>query len=130
LLGSAEFAFDLGSATSVVINSDVATANIHANFINGGAAAIAPRVLWNFYAATAIDLGTQFGGSILATGATLTNRNNIEVGVFVNTLNQQGEIHQAAFTGALPSNDVPEPGTLVLVLAALVAGVAAARHRA
>jgi choice-of-anchor A domain-containing protein len=136
LLGYAEFAFDLGGASSVIFNSDISSGTIAANFLGGSAQAIASRVVWNFYNATSLTLNAQFGGSVLATQAALTNRNNVEGGVFVKTLNQQGEIHQGAYTGVLPaarqttSSDVPEPASLGLVALALAAcALARARRR-
>ncbi len=135
LLAMSEFDFDLGNATSVLFNSDVATANISANFLGGSAQAIATKTIWNFYDATSLTLNSQFGGSILATGATLKNSNNIEGGVYVNQLQQSGEIHQQAYTGSWPTGPqgnatpVPEPASLALVVAALGAAAAARRRR-
>ncbi len=132
LLNLSEFAFDLGSATSVIFNSDVTSATINANFVGNGALAVASKVVWNFYNATSLTLNAQFGGSILATDALLTNANNIEGGVYVNRLVQNGEIHQGAYTGVLPpppSQQVPEPGTLGLLAAAGLAAVWARRRQ-
>lgn len=125
LFSLAEFNFDLGNAATVIFNTDITTAKIKANFLGGSAQAIASRVVWNFYGASSLTLSAQFGGSVLATGATLSNLNNIEGGVYVNSLKQYGEIHQGALTGPLPDfprNSVPEPTSLLLVLAALGAG--------
>ena len=146
LLSYGEFNFDLGSASSVIFNSDVTSATISANFLGGSAQALSSKVIWNFYNATTLTLNAQFGGSVLATGADLRNSNNIEGGVYVKTLNQQGEIHQGAYAGVLPaggnrssvSAQVPEPASWLLVGLALAAGAtatgiarrAAARRRA
>jgi choice-of-anchor A domain-containing protein len=134
LLGLGEFDFDLGSATSVIFNSDVTTATIAANFIGGGAQAVAPKLIWNFYNATSLTINRQFGGSILATDAALTTRGNIEGGVFVNSLQQFEEIHLGAYKGVIPTppptQQVPEPGTLGLLAAAGLAAAWARRRRA
>lgn len=120
LFSLGEFAFDYGSASTVIFNSDVTAANINANFLGGSAITIAPKTVWNFYNASTLNFGTQFGGAVLATSAALTHGNNIEGGVFVNTLTQNGEIHQQAFTGALPPvTAVPEPSQAALLLAGL-----------
>lgn len=130
LLGLAEFDFDLGLATSVILNSDIDSATIAANFVGSGAQSIAPKVIWNFYNATNLTINRQFGGSILATDALLTTRGNIEGGVFVNGLKQYEEIHLGAYTGVLPPQPLPVPGTLGLVLAAAAAAFFTRRREA
>jgi len=112
-----EYAFNLNDATTVIINSAATEVLTSANFLGGSAQAIGAKTLWNFYDATTITLNSQFGGSILATKAKLTNGNNIEGGVYVNTLDQKGEIHLQSFTGTIPeptTTPVPEPTTMLL----------------
>jgi len=123
VLSASEFSFNLNGATTVLFNSDVTLATINANFLDASAQAIGSKTLWNFYNATSLTLNSQFGGSILAADATLTNYNNIEGGVYVNALQQHGELHEQAFTGNLPIPAVPEPGTGQLLMAGLVAGL-------
>jgi choice-of-anchor A domain-containing protein len=123
LLGSAEFDFDMGGATTVIFNSDVTSASIHANFIGGSAQTIATRTIWNFYNATSLELQSQFGGNVLATEAALTNDNNVEGGVFVSSLIQKGEIHEQQFGGNISNVGaaIPEPPSLMLMLLGLAA---------
>jgi choice-of-anchor A domain-containing protein len=115
-----EFEFHLNGASTVIFNTDVTTASINANFLGGSAQAIGGKAIWNFYNATSLTLGSQFGGAVLATGATLTNWQNIEGGVFVQDLVQRGEIHLQPFTGSVPLLPVPEPMTVWLLLGGLV----------
>lgn len=129
VLSASEFSFNLNGASTVLFNSDVTSATVGANFLDASAQAIGSKTLWNFYNATSLTLNSQFGGTILAADATLTNRNNIEGGVFVDTLQQYGEIHEQAFTGSLPTAAVPEPGTGHLMLAGLMAGLVGLRRR-
>ncbi len=134
LLSYSEFSFDYGSASTVIFNSGVTSATINANFLGGSAQSIGAKTIWNFYQATSLTLNTQFGGSVLATKATLTNRNNVEGGVYVNKLNQQGEIHSQPFSGTLPTasvtpvSTVPEPDGWALMLAGLAALATVARR--
>lgn len=127
IFSAGEFAFNLNGASSVVINTDVSNVSIAANFLANSAVDLASSIIWNFWNATSITINSQFGGSILAPQATLTNNQNIEGGVYVNTLYQNGEIHQNAYTGNLPS-PVPLPGSMGLMLSALAA-LGALRYR-
>ena len=128
LFSKGEFRFNLNGASSVVLNTDVKSANISANFLAGSAQQYGSKLLWNFYDATDLTINNQWGGSLLATNAYLTNKQNIEGGVFVNGLDQRGEIHLQSFTGKLgggdgaagsPAASVPEPGSIALFAAGL-----------
>ena len=130
LFSKGEFRFNLNGASSVILNTDVKSANISANFLGGSAQQDGSKLLWNFYNATDLTINNQWGGSLLATGAYLTNNQNIEGGVFVNGLDQRGEIHLQSFTGTLggnggnggdgaPAASVPEPGSMALFAAGL-----------
>ncbi|MEO7577394.1 MAG: choice-of-anchor A family protein, partial [Massilia sp.] len=99
LFQSSEFAFNMNGATSVILNSDMANVSIGANFLGGGAQLFGSSMIWNFFNATSITTNAQFGGSILATQALLTNNQNIEGGVFVKELHQNGELHLQPFSG-------------------------------
>jgi choice-of-anchor A domain-containing protein len=109
-----EFTFNLNGATSVYLNSDVTSAVINDKFLGGSAHKVGSALIWNFYNATDLTINAQFGGSILATKATLTNNQNIEGGVYVNNLVSNSEIHLDTFTGA-----VPEAETYAMMLAGL-----------
>ena len=134
LLRYGEFDFNLGNASTVVFNSDVTSANINANFLNGSAAAIGSKTIWNFYNASSLTFGTQFGGSVLATQASMTNYNNIEGGVFVNRIDQRGEIHLQPFKGNLSAaigsvSSVPEPSAWALMAAGVLVMINAGLRR-
>ncbi|MBK1681441.1 collagen-binding domain-containing protein [Rhodocyclus tenuis] len=123
----AEFAFDTKGAKTIIFNTDEKTYNISANFLGGSASLVGAVAIWNFYNATSLTLNNQFGGAILATDAALTNFNNIEGTVVVNSLTQRGEIHQQSLTAPVSDQQVPEPGSLALLLGALA--VLAARRK-
>ena len=132
VFSAGEFSFAANGASTIIINSSVSSAVIGANFLGGQAQSLGSSILWNFYNATSLTINNQFGGSILATHASLTNNQNIEGGVFVNSLTQNGELHLQSFTGNLSAvAPVPEPEEYLLMVAGLivVVGVAALRRR-
>lgn len=123
-LGKLEFEFSTNGAKRIIFNSDETAYDFSANFLGGSAQQIGKIAIWNFYNATSIKLGNQFGGAILATDAALSNYNNIEGAVVVNSLTQRGEIHQQSFATLasdqkVPDQKIPEPGSLALLLGAL-----------
>lgn len=120
VFSKSEFEFILNGATTVIFNSDETIVNISANFLAGTAVSLGDMFLWNFYNATTVNLNNQFGGSIIATEAKLTNKNNIEGSVVVGSLDMQGEIHLQPFTGEIPTT-IPEPSSYAMLLAGLVA---------
>ncbi|HZG21262.1 MAG TPA: collagen-binding domain-containing protein [Herbaspirillum sp.] len=132
VFSAGEFSFAANGASTIIINSSVSSAVIGANFLGGQAQSLGKSIVWNFYNASSLTINNQFGGSILATHASLTNNQNIEGGVFVNSLTQNGELHLQPFSGNLAAvAPVPEPEQYLMMLAglAIVVGVAALRRR-
>ncbi|WP_165390780.1 choice-of-anchor A family protein [Pseudoduganella lutea] len=126
-----EFAFNLNGASTVIMNTDVTTASIHANFLAGSAETIGSRVIWNFHDATNVAIGTQFGGSVLATDALVTNTRDIEGGLFARALNLQAQVHVQPFAGNVDLlSPVPEPTEVAMIMAGLAMfGVGHVRRR-
>ncbi|OQX07362.1 MAG: hypothetical protein BWK76_24965 [Desulfobulbaceae bacterium A2] len=125
VFNAGEFLFNLNGATTVIFNSDEVDIDISANFLGGAAVSLGSQLLWNFYNAETVDLFNQFGGSILAATASLSNQGNIEGAVVVESLQQYAEIHLQPFSGTL-TEPVPEPATCVMMLAGL--GLLGFRH--
>lgn len=138
-----EFQFNLASGVQTillnVINSDIdALLNIHANFLGGSAVNLGNNILWNFQNASKIDINAQFGGSLLALGADVVTRGNIEGTLVAKTLIQGAEIHYQgliadaddfpATQNASLAATVPLPGTLPLLTIGL-AGLGAVYRR-
>jgi hypothetical protein len=89
--------------------------------------------LWNFYDATSLTFGTEFGGTVLAPFAAVTNNNAIDGTLVANSLTQNGEIHLDAYKGVIPGAvATPEPSVLALFGAGLAGFLflAARRRRA
>ncbi|MDN2662232.1 choice-of-anchor A family protein [Psychromonas sp. 14N.309.X.WAT.B.A12] len=87
------------------------------------------NIIWNFFEATEIDLVKQINGSVLAPFADLTNATPIEGSLVVNNFQQNGEVHDALFTGVISYDPdannstypvkVPEPSMFFILLTAL-----------
>ncbi|HEX8605608.1 MAG TPA: choice-of-anchor A family protein [Pseudoduganella sp.] len=131
LFGLGEFQFNLNGASTVIMNSDVTSASIHANFLGGGAQKIGSQVIWNFHDATSLAIGSQFGGAVLATGALVTNTADIEGGLFARALDLRAQVHVQPFTGNVDFlSPVPEPSVVAMIMAGLaVFGVSGLRRR-
>jgi choice-of-anchor A domain-containing protein len=119
ILSMAEFDFKLNGAKTIIIDyiGTASSLSIGANFINSEAQLIGAETIWNFsnQNLASLNITSQFGGSILAPYTDLTNSANIEGGVFVDSLTQNGEIHSQPFNGSIPT---PEPSTLILLIVA------------
>lgn len=85
------------------------------------------HTLWNFSDATSINLGSHnFNGGILAPYASITTAGNIDGLVVADNLTTTGEVHlpnsnsanALAYEGHLAPVPVPEPGTVVFLIAA------------
>jgi choice-of-anchor A domain-containing protein/MYXO-CTERM domain-containing protein len=115
-----------GNATTIIFNVSGPSDTISNNFVGGFSTNTAANILFNFYDATSITDTTALYGTLLAPNAALTNYNAINGSVYVNTFDQQGEVHLDPFDGPFPAA-APEPASWVL--AALgVAGLAAWRR--
>lgn len=106
------------SGTSINWTAGNMVGNFTSNYWQG-------HILWNFYEATSINLGSrQFNGGILAPLASITTAGNIDGLVVANNLTTTAEVHlpdsnspgQYAFEGY--TAPVPEPGSAMLFLAA------------
>lgn len=128
---NASLQLSLGSATRAVINV-VGNANLNATNFSGKWDY--SDTLFNFVDATSVDLGQgQWrGGSLLAPNATVTGGTGFEGALYVQSYTRGSnlvEIHDFRWTPDKPTASVPDGGSLMTVLGAVLAGMVAARRR-
>jgi choice-of-anchor A domain-containing protein len=75
------------------------------------------NILFNFDDATSISLGSQFTASMLAPFAVVTGNSSIDGTIIAAQIADNGEVHNAEFTGQLPAVAAvaPEPSGLLLL---------------
>ncbi len=125
--GASTITLNLGGATSAIINvnvdscvSGVCAFNPKVNFNDASDASV---LLWNFVNATNLNFTTEFGGSILAPYAAITDTSPIDGTVVAASLSTSSELHSYAYTGTFPDPvPAPEPAGLA-VLATGLAGL-------
>lgn len=120
----ASFYVDLNGRTGAIFNVSGTSYNQSANFQQS--IDTARDVIWNFTDATDLSF-TQWGGTILAPRATVTNSSPIEGSLFAASFNGNGEVHAQLFRQELPNASVPEP-TSALLIAGGVAALVALRY--
>ncbi len=112
------FQFDLGTATSAIINvEDAGSITDDTNY-----SGVAQDLLWNFIGTTNIAFDREFAGTVLAPDADVTNTSPIDGTLVAANATLNSEIHSAPFTGTLPDGStpttpVPEPASAAVVLA-------------
>lgn len=124
----ADLEFLLDGADTVIVNVSGDVIDIAENFLDGIGDVIASNIIWNFFEATEIEIQSAFYGAILAPNADLTNSDFIKGSVATNGFFQFGEVQLAPFEGDIPSTEVPEPATALLMLPGLIGLVALGRR--
>ena len=124
----------LNGATSFIIDLSVAGCSANCsyslpssvNFLNP--TSYANYVLWNFASdVTSLAFTNEFGGTVLAPTAAVTNAGPIDGTLVALSYSGNGELHDDPFAGAL---SVPEPsGVAILSVALLCAGLLRRRRR-
>jgi choice-of-anchor A domain-containing protein len=129
---------NLNSATTVIINVMVGSCVSTScpislpNSLNfADPTGYAENVLWNFVNATEITFGTEFGGSVLAPLAAVTNSSPIDGTLVAQSFSGQGEVHEYPFAGTIPgtTTNAPEPASLTLAATGIAALGAVRRRR-
>jgi choice-of-anchor A domain-containing protein len=126
------YKINLNGATSVIFNVSGTAVTFNANDESGVTGA--NNIIWNFYQATSVNLGTQIAGTVLAPDANVTNGNQIDGDLIAYSWTGSGELHDYGFEGVLPTDGgtpVPEPASLALLIGGIAAfGLLRRRHPA
>jgi choice-of-anchor A domain-containing protein len=135
VFSNGQFQFNLNGATSVIIDVDGATSlTSDANFLGGAAQNLAHDLIWNFNDISSLNIGAEFGGTILAPDAAVSNTASIDGSLLAGSFSQSGELHSYDYQGTLPDggtpSPVPEPSTIALFGTGLLGLVAIAKRRA
>lgn len=131
LFATGQISIQLNGATSVIVNVDAKTLNISDNFLAGSATKDASDIIWNFYDATNLSFGAEFGGTVLAPDAAVSNTSAIDGTLVASSFTQNGEMHEYAYSGTLPATttSVPEPAGLALLGAGFLGLTVLSRRR-
>lgn len=119
LFGTGGWNVNLGLAERFVINvSGVnlganAATNLNVNY------SYADNILWNFYEAETINFQRNWVGSVLALDSVINTTNNFNGAVAAQSYVGRGEFHKFQWDYTPPTKDVPESGSLMLLLTGL-----------
>lgn len=113
----------------VVVNVSGTDVSFPNGFNFNGPSGLGTKVIWNFYEATTLNLGTSFYGSVLAPNAVVTTSNFVEGTLVAKTLNQNGEVHLSNLGGTYTVPGVPEPATWALMIGGFGLAGASLRSR-
>ncbi|RYD24450.1 MAG: choice-of-anchor A family protein [Verrucomicrobiaceae bacterium] len=112
---------NFNGAETILINvSGTGSFTVNKNFTNGFTNNES-KILFNFYEATNVTLGTNFRGAVYAPRAKVTQAgSNVDGTVVAANFIQTAEVHNVYFNSYLPYTTIPEPGAAALGLVGMV----------
>lgn len=123
LKNNSQLIFNMPSGyDAVIVNVAGANVKLPSSINFNGPTGLGAKVIWNFYEAATVDLGSKaWYGSILAPQAQIKNNNYVEGAVVAASMLQNGEIRMNGFsaTDLLISSTaaaVPEPAAWALMI--------------
>ena len=119
---NANWQLDFGDAANVVINVS-GTDLVNPGSVNlsgsGFTSSTYSNILWNFYEATTLNLANGWKGNVLAIDADVKIANDIDGSLAAKSYDGRGQIHHYYWDYTPPTTEVPETGTLALLLTGL-----------
>jgi choice-of-anchor A domain-containing protein len=116
--GNENVSFNANGATTIIVNVTCGGSNCSislpssTDFLNP--TTNAADTIWNFYNASTLNFGAEFGGTVLAPDAAVANSSPIDGDLIANSFSGTGELHNYPFTGNL-NFAVPEPASIALL---------------
>jgi len=106
---------------AVVINVSGMNVSLPSSINFNGQAALGTKVIWNFFEATSVDLGSKaWYGSLLAPQALVKNNNFVVGSVVAASMTQNGEVRMNGFSApdlsVTPTAAVPEPAVWAMMI--------------
>jgi choice-of-anchor A domain-containing protein len=129
--GNENVSFNTNGATTIIVNVTCGGANCSitlpssTDFLSD--TSYAADTIWNFYNASTLNFGAEFGGTVLAPNASVSNSSPIDGDLIANAFSGTGELHNYPFVGNL-TFAVPEPASLGVLGVGFI-GLMAARRR-
>ena len=120
-----------GRADTIIINISGDTFNSNANFNDN--ANLKSNIIWNFIDADSVQF-RSWNGAVLAGDASVGSGSQMNGFLYAKNFTGNGELHDYRFTGNLPpanvppSGKVPEPSSIALLGAGMVALLARRRR--
>lgn len=120
---NANWQLNFGSAAKVVINvSGTNLSNPGSVNLSGSGFANYANILWNFYDATSLNLGSGWRGNVMAVDADVSIMNDIDGSLAAKSYTGSGQIHHYYWNYTPPETQVvrvTEPSILMLLMAGL-----------
>ncbi len=111
------------SSQTIIFNVYGDTINFTSHLLGGFAnsPSYPQNIMWNFVDATVVNIANnKMVGSVIAQYAAVSNINDFDGSVYVNSITKVGQIHLPLFDGDIPTPTVPAPSAVLLASGGIV----------